>query len=51
MLNNSEQLSEIDKALIESLKSVLNDEKEKIKSGNIVTAEDKNLLKVYIDLL
>lgn len=51
LLNNSEQLSEIDKALIESLKSVLNDEKEKIKSGNIVTAEDKNLLKVYIDLL
>ena len=51
LLNNSNQLSEIDKALIDSLKSVLKDEIQKIKSGNIVTAEDKNLLKVYIDLL
>lgn len=51
LLNNSEQLSEEDRVLTESLRFTLNAEKEKIKNWNTVTEEDKELLKVRIDLV
>lgn len=51
LLNSIEQLTDEDKALMESLRSTLNIEKETIKNWNIVTDEDKKLLNVRIDLL